>query len=111
MNYDRTAQNHKTATGSFVHNCFYFVLRERLAGRSVQSYKERSFFSVFSRLVSYPQVSAQVKKWLILGLREMIRVPHVVSCPIDLNFLCDQGQEGGVLNPTKNDHFQVFLAI
>ena len=41
----------------------------------------------------------------------MIRVPHVVACPIDFNFLCDQGQQGGVLKPTKNDHFQVLSAV
>ena len=39
----------------------------------------------------------------------MIRVPHAVACPVVFNFLCDRGQQGGVL--TKNDHFQVFLAV
>ena len=38
-------------------------------------------------------------------------MPHVFSCPMDFNLLCDRGQQGGVLNPTKNDQSQVFLAV
>ena len=38
-------------------------------------------------------------------------MPHVVVCPMDFSLLGDQGQQGGVLKPTKNDRFQVFLAI
>ena len=30
---------------------------------------------------------------------------------MEFYLLCDQGQQGGVLNPTKNDQFQVFLAV
>ena len=41
----------------------------------------------------------------------MIRVLHAVACTGDNNLLCDQGQQGGVLKPTKNDHFQVLLAV
>ena len=47
----------------------------------------------------------------ILELHEMTRVLHTVACPIDFNLLFGQGQEGGVLKPTNNDHFQVCLAI
>ena len=28
-----------------------------------------------------------------------------------LILLCDRGQQGGLLKPTKHDHFQVFLAV
>ena len=31
----------------------------------------------------------------------MIRVPHVVACPMDFNLLCDRGQQGGVLKLQK----------
>ena len=59
----------------------------------------------------YPHVLGQVKEWLIVGLREMIGVPHAVLCLINFNLLCDRGQQGGVPKPTENDHFQVFLAV
>ena len=35
----------------------------------------------------------------------MIKVPHIVSFPIDFTFLCDQGHGGGMLKPLKNDYF------
>ena len=82
-----------------------------VGGGSVQSYKEWSFFSIFSRLRLFPQVYGQLKEWLILELREMIRVAHVVALPIDFSLLCDRGQQGGLLKPTKNDYFHVFLAF
>ena len=47
----------------------------------------------------------------ILELHEMIRVPHVLACPIDFNLLCDRVQQEGVLRRTQNDHFLVFLAV
>ena len=46
---------------------------------------------------------------LILELCGMISLPHVFSCSMDFNLLRDQSQQGGVLNPTKNDQFQVFF--
>ena len=39
-------------------------------------------FSIFSRLVPFPQVFGQVKEWLMLDLHEMIRLLHVVACPV-----------------------------
>ena len=47
----------------------------------------------------------------MLEMHEMIRVPHVVTGPMGFNLLCDRGQQGGLLKPRKNDHFQVFLAV
>ena len=41
----------------------------------------------------------------------MIRVSPAVVCPMNFNLLCDQGQLGGVLKPTKNDHFRVVLVV
>ena len=52
-----------------------------------------------------------MKERLILELRGMIRVLHLVGYPINFNLLCDRDQQGGVLSPTKNDQFQVFLAV
>ena len=59
--------------------------------------KNDHIFSIFSRLAPYPQVFGQVNEWLIVGLHEMIRVPHVVACPMDFNLLWDRGHQGGVL--------------
>ena len=69
------------------------------------------FCSIFSRLDSFPQVFGQVKEWLMLDLHEIIRVPHVVACPMDCHLPCDGGQQGGVLKFMKNDHVLVFLAV
>ena len=57
--------------------------------RSVQSYKELPFFSIFSHLRPFPQVFGQVKESLILELRKVTRVPHAVACPMDFDLLCD----------------------
>ena len=48
---------------------------------------------------------------LILELRGMVKVLHVFPYTMDFNLLWDRGQQGGVLNPPKNDQFQVFLAV
>ena len=66
---------------------------------------------MFRRLGPFSQVFGQFKELLILKLREMIRVLHVVAFPVDFNLLCDRGQQGRVLKPRKNDHFQVFFAV
>ena len=41
----------------------------------------------------------------------MIRVLHLVTCPIVFNFHYDQGRLGGVSKRMKNDNFLVFLAV
>ena len=41
----------------------------------------------------------------------MIRVLHLVTCPIVFNFHYDQGRQGGVSKRMKNDNFLVFLAV
>ena len=82
MAYIRTAQINKSVKGSCVPDSFYFVSWERLARRSVQSYKEWSCFCSFSRLGDFPPVFGQVKEWLILELYETIRVLYVVAFPL-----------------------------
>ena len=47
----------------------------------------------------------------ILGLHELIRVPHAVAFPVVFKLLFDRGQHVGVLKPTTNNHFQVFLTV
>ena len=66
---------------------------------------KRSLFSVFSSLNPFPHVFGQVKECIRLEFHEMIKVPHIVSFPIDFTFLCDQGHGGGMLKPLKNDYF------
>ena len=70
-----------------------------MAGRSVQSYEKRSFFSVFSPLGPF------------LKLYEMIRMSRLVACPIVFILLCDQNGPGGVFKVMKKDHFLVFLTV
>ena len=41
----------------------------------------------------------------------MIRVLHVVACPIASILLYDPGCQTGVIKVMKNDHFLVFLAV
>ena len=42
----------------------------------------------------------------------MIRVPHLVACPIKFNLLFDQGQQGRVFKVMKNDHFfYIFISF
>ena len=87
----------KSVTCSYVSNCFYFVLWWRWAGRSVQSYEKWSSFSIFDRLGPFPYVSGQVRDWLILELYEIIRVLHVLMCPMNFDLLCDLSLQLGVL--------------
>ena len=60
----------------------FFVLSPRLARRSVQTYEKYSFFSIFSRLVSFPQAFGQVKGLLMLKLHKIRYAPHIVAWPI-----------------------------
>ena len=59
----------------------------------------------------FSQVAIKVKKWLILEVHEMIRVLHLVACPMVFNLLCDRVHQGGMLKLVKNDYFLVFLTI
>ena len=111
VNYIKITWNDKSAICSFVWNEFQFPLWSRSAGRSTQTYKKWSFFSAFSRLGPFPQAFAQVKEWLILELHGVIRLLYLVACPVDFNLISDGGQQSGVLKPTKNEHFQIFLAV
>ena len=53
----------------------------------------------------------QVKEKFMLKLHEMIRVLHVVACPIIFILFDDPDWQRGVLKLTKNDNLLVFLAI
>ena len=80
--------------------------------RSAQTYKKCPFSCILNRVFNnLSQVFEQVKEQLLLEQRGMIRVPHLFLCPMDFNLLYDRGQQSLVLNPTKNDQFQVFLAV
>ena len=41
----------------------------------------------------------------------MIRVSHVIACPIDFDLLCERGEQGGMLKTKKKDQFQVFSVV
>ena len=70
-----------------------------------------SFFSIISRLGSFPQVFGQVKEWSILKLNEIITVLDLVACPIIFVLFSDRDWQGGMLKVMKNDHFLVLLAV
>ena len=97
--------NDKSVTFSCVPNCFLFVLWAMLVGRSLQNYEKYSFFSAFSGLGPFPQALWEVKECLVLQLHEVIRVLHVILCPIVFIFFYDWYWQGGVLKLLKNNHF------
>ena len=49
--------------------------------------------------------------WSIIKLHEMIKVLHVVACPIIFTLFDDIHWQGRVLKLFKNDHFLVFLVV
>ena len=65
-------------------------------------------FLVFLAVWAISQVFGQVKKWLIVGFREIVQVPHIVECLIDFNLRCYRGQQHGVLKPKKIFIFRYF---
>ena len=81
------------------------------AGRSGQTFKKRPFSGIFNSLGHFPKIFEQVKEPRKLELCGKIRLLHLFLYPMKFYLLCDQGQQCGVLNPTKNDQFQVFLAV
>ena len=110
MAYIKIAWNDKSATFSCVSYYFCFVLWSRLAGWSAETYEKCSFFSIFSCLVSFPQVFGQVKEWSVLKLHKIIRVSQVVAFPIASVLFFDQRCQGGVFKVMKKV-FLVFLAF
>ena len=90
---------------------FYLALRSRSARRSAKTYEKWSFLGVFSCLNHFPQFSGQVKEWFLLKLNEMIRISHVVECPIVFVLLCNLGWQGGVLKLMKNAQLWIFLTV
>ena len=68
---------------------FAYPIVFTLAGRSIESYGKPYFFSIFERLGPFPHIFGKLKEWLILGLHEMIKVPHLVAWPLDFNLVCD----------------------
>lgn len=80
-------------------------------GEVLRLMKDLFFFSISSRFGQFPEIFGQVKEWFMLELHGMIIVPHVVACLMDFNLFSDRVQQPGVLKPTKNDHFQIFLTV
>ena len=56
----------------------------------------------------FAQGFKQVKEWLMLELHEMIKVLHVVACPIVFILFYKRGWQGGVFNVMKNIIFWYF---
>ena len=62
-------------------------------------------------MVHFPQVSGQIKEWLILKLHEMKRVVNVLAYPIVFVLFDDPDLQEVVLELMKNDQFLAFLAV
>ena len=65
--------------------------------------KNDLFKIIFSQLGSFLRIFGKVMELLILELHEMIKVLHPVACPMNVNLICDRGQQGRTLKPIKND--------
>ena len=61
---------------------FILFHKQSWHGEMFKTIKIESFFSVFSRLDSFPQVFGQVKGWLMLEFQKMRRVSHEVAFSI-----------------------------
>ena len=73
--------------------------------------KNHHFLVFLAVWVFFPQVFRQVKEWIKLKLHEMVRLLHVVTCPIGFVWFYDRNWHRGVPKVMKNDHFLVFLAV
>ena len=62
-------------------------------------------------MVHFPQVSGQIKEWLILKLHEMKRVVNVLAYPIIFVLFDDPDLQEVVLELMKNDQFLVLLGV
>ena len=105
MFYIRLAWKDKSVKFSCVSNCFYFALRSRSPWTSAQTYEKCSELSIFSRLSPFLRLFGIVKEWIITELHEMLRISHVVACPIDFILLWDQSRQRGSQKLIKNDYF------
>ena len=103
--------NNKHARFSFVPDCFHFPFWWRSPRRGAQIYKKLSFTGFFTRLGPFPHVFRHVKMWLILELHEIIRVSHLVTCPVVFILFNDWGWHGGVTKIVKKDHFLVLIVV
>ena len=66
---------------------------------------------LFSRFDLFPQVYGHVHEWLILKLREIIRVLYAVACPIVLFcFMIEIGREE-CTNLWKMNNFNIFSRL
>ena len=59
--------------------------------------KNYYIFRTFIRFVFFPQVLGQVNEWPILKWHEMIRMLHIVACPIVFILFFVRAWQGGVL--------------
>ena len=65
--------------------------------------------SIFRRLGPFSQVFARVKEWNILKQFEIIRVSHLVACPMFFNLLCHlTRQTRACSNLRKKVNFKYF---
>ena len=79
---DKSDKNNKSATCSWVSNCFILFYDRYWQGGVFKRMKNYHFLNTFSCFGVLTQVFGRVNDWSILGVHKMIRVLHVVACPL-----------------------------
>ena len=110
MGYKEIAWNDKRTIFSCVLNDFWFTCDLNWEAGVLKLKNKCSILNLFRGLGYFPQISGQVKEWIMLELHGMIRVTHIVACPVTHILLCGRGRLGAVLKLIKIDQFLVFLA-
>ena len=90
-----------------------FYVRGRQGGMFKVMKNDRFIVSLTIQ-VFFLQIFAQVKQWLLLELHGIIRLLHLVLCPLlkpTKNFILLERLAGGVFKVTENDNFLVLLVI
>ena len=67
--------------------------------------KNDNFLSIFVSLWLFAQNFGQVNEWTISKLYEIIKVLHLVTCPIVFILFDNPDSQESVLKVMKNDHF------
>ena len=70
-----------------------------------------SIFSILKHLDPFNQVFRKIMEWLILGFFKIIRMWHVIACPMVFILLSGRGTRGEVLKLMKDHLFWAFLTV
>ena len=86
-------KNHESLSYSWVPNCFSSLFGIKIDREECSNLRRRINSNFYSRLGLFPRAFGKVKESLILKLHEMIRISHVVACPIVFISFCDRDRQ------------------